>query len=190
MEPVDTGGQLLVRSLAGQGVDTVFGIPGVQLDEAADALHAAADRIRFVCARNEQATTYLADGYARSTGREGVAMVVPGPGVLNALSGLATAYATNSRVLLLAGQIDSRLIGRGTGALHEIPDQTGMLQRLTKWTGGSRRSVTAAATSPATSPIPTTGCSLRRSASTTLARWIPGRWAECCTTRSRRASRH
>jgi len=133
-----TGGQLLVEALARQGVTTIFGIPGVQLDDAADALHAAADRITFVCARNEQATTYMADGYARSTGDVGVAMVVPGPGVLNALSGLATAYSTNSRVLLLAGQIDSAMIGKGYGALHEIPDQTGMLERLTKWTGTAR----------------------------------------------------
>lgn len=134
-----TGGQLLVDALVRQGVRTIFGIPGVQLDEATDALYAAADRISFVCARNEQATTYMADGYARSTGQAGVAMVVPGPGVLNALAGLATAYSTNSRVLLLAGQIDSRLIGRGYGALHEIPDQAGVLSRLTKWTGTALR---------------------------------------------------
>src|SRR6266496_2142432 len=134
-----TGGQLLVDALAHQGVRTIFGIPGVQLDTAADALYQAADRISFFCARNEQATTYMADGYARSTGTPGVAMVVPGPGVLNALAGLATAYSANSRVLLLAGQIDSRLIGKGYGALHEIPDQAGILSRLTKWTGTVRR---------------------------------------------------
>ena len=134
-----TGGQLLVDALAHQGVRTIFGIPGVQLDHAADALYQAADRISFFCARNEQATTYMADGYARSTGTPGVAMVVPGPGVLNALAGLATAYSANSRVLLLAGQIDSRLIGKGYGALHEIPDQAGILSRLTKWTGTVRR---------------------------------------------------
>jgi len=63
-----TGGQLLVDALAHQGVRTIFGIPGVQLDHAADALYQAADRISFFCARNEQATTYMADGYARSTG--------------------------------------------------------------------------------------------------------------------------
>jgi acetolactate synthase-1/2/3 large subunit len=136
--PERTGGQLLVDALAAHGVSTIFGIPGVQLDAATDALYAAADRIGFVCARNEQATTYMADGYARSTGAPGVAMVVPGPGVLNALAGLATAYSANSRVLLLAGQIDSRLIGRGYGALHEIPDQEGILSRLTKWTGSAR----------------------------------------------------
>jgi acetolactate synthase I/II/III large subunit len=130
-----TGGRLLVDGLIAQGVSTVFGIPGVQLDAATDALYDVPDLVRFVCVRNEQAATYLADGYARATGDVGVAMVVPGPGVLNALAGLATAYATNSRVLLIAGQIDSRAIGRGYGALHEIPDQTGILQRLTKWTG-------------------------------------------------------
>ena len=117
----------------------IFGIPGVQLDEFTDALYADRDRVSFVCARNEQAATYMADGYARSTGTVGVATVVPGPGVLNALAGLATAYATNSRVLLLAGQIDSSAMGKGYGALHEIPDQTGILQRLTKWTGTARQ---------------------------------------------------
>lgn len=134
-----TGGDLLVESLATQGVNQIFGIPGVQLDAAADALYAQSDRIAFTCARNEQATTYMADGYARSTGDVGVAMVVPGPGVLNALAGLATAYSANSPVLLLAGQIDSNAIGQGLGALHELPDQTGILERLTKWTGTARR---------------------------------------------------
>lgn len=133
-----TGGELLAESLIAQGVSRVFGIPGVQLDAAADALYDRGDRIDFVCARNEQATSYMADGYARSTGEVGVAMVVPGPGVLNALSGLATAYATSSPLLLIAGQIDSQAIGKGLGALHEIPDQTGMLERITKWTGTAR----------------------------------------------------
>jgi acetolactate synthase-1/2/3 large subunit len=133
-----TGGDLLADSLINQGVSRIFGIPGVQLDAAADALHARADQVDFICARNEQATTYMADGYARSTGDVGVAMVVPGPGVLNALSGVATGYSANSPMLLIAGQIDSQAIGKGLGALHEIPDQTGILQRLTKWTGTAR----------------------------------------------------
>src|SRR5690625_472076 len=130
-----TGGDILAEALVEQRVEKIFGIPGVQLDAATDALYVRTDEIDFICARNEQATTYMADGYARSTGRVGVAMVVPGPGVLNALAGLATAYSANSRVLLIAGQIDSHAIGKGLGALHEIPDQTGVLERLTKWTG-------------------------------------------------------
>lgn len=133
-----TGGDLLADSLINQGVSTIFGIPGVQLDAAADALQSRTDQVDFICARNEQATTYMADGYARSSGEVGVAMVVPGPGVLNALSGVATGYSANSPMLLIAGQIDSKAIGRGLGALHELPDQTGILERLTKWTGTAR----------------------------------------------------
>ncbi|NED20714.1 acetolactate synthase large subunit, partial [Streptomyces sp. SID9913] len=62
-----TGGDLLADSLINQGVSTIFGIPGVQLDAAADALQSRTDQVDFICARNEQATTYMADGYARST---------------------------------------------------------------------------------------------------------------------------
>ena len=116
-----TGGELLAESLIQQGVTRIFGIPGVQLDDAADALYARADRIGFTCARNEQATTYMADGYARSTGDVGVAMVVPGPGVLNALSGVATGYSANSPMLLIAGQIDSRAIGKGLAKTGTAP---------------------------------------------------------------------
>ncbi len=86
----------------------------------------------------------MADGYARVTGRPGVAMVVPGPGVLNAAAGLATAYACSSPVLLIAGQIASRQIGKGLGLLHEIPNLAQVLAGLTKWS--------ARATQPAEIP--------------------------------------
>jgi acetolactate synthase I/II/III large subunit len=134
-----TGGEALVRSLAANGVRRVFGIPGVQLDHAADALYRARDEIAFICARNEQAVSYMADGSARSTGEVGVCLVVPGPGMLNGLSGLATAYACSSPVLYITGQIDSSAMGRGLGALHEIPDQSGILRTLTKWSGLARQ---------------------------------------------------
>ncbi len=128
-----TGGQALVEQLRREGVEIVFGIPGVQLDWAVDALCAAANDIKYIVPRHEQATSYMADGYARTTGKEGVCMVVPGPGMLNALSGLATSWACNSRVLFLAGQIPSATIGKGFGMLHEIADQSGILKSLTKW---------------------------------------------------------
>jgi acetolactate synthase I/II/III large subunit len=130
-----TGGQALVEQLRREGVEIVFGIPGVQLDWAVDALCDAAADIRYMMPRHEQATSYMADGYARTTGKEGVCMVVPGPGMLNALSGLATSWACNSRVLFLAGQIPSPTIGKGYGMLHEIADQSGILKSLTKWHG-------------------------------------------------------
>ncbi len=128
-----TGGDALAESLIAQGVDTIFGIPGVQLDPACDALYYRKDCLRYICARNEQAVTYMADGYSRSTGRVGVGMVVPGPGLLNALAGLATAYSTNSRVLLICGQVPTRQIGKMDGVLHELPDQTAVFSTLCKW---------------------------------------------------------
>jgi acetolactate synthase-1/2/3 large subunit len=91
------------------------------------------DRVALHPVVHEQSATYMADGYARTSGKPGVAMVVPGPGMLNASAGLATAYACSSPVLALVGQIKSHLIGRGFGALHEIPDQTSILASLTKW---------------------------------------------------------
>ncbi len=130
-----TGGQALIEQLRREGVEIVFGIPGVQLDWAVDALCDAAKDIQYIVPRHEQSTSYMADGYARTTGKEGVCMVVPGPGMLNALSGLATSWACNSRVLFLAGQIPSATIGKGYGMLHEIADQSGILKSLTKWHG-------------------------------------------------------
>lgn len=132
-----TGGQALVKSLVREGVDTIFAIPGVQLDWAFNALHDERDKIRVVHTRHEQATAYMADGYARSTGKVGTYLVVPGPGVLNTTGALSTAYACNSKVLCLTGQIQSDAIDMGRGLLHEIPDQIGLLRHLTKWAGSA-----------------------------------------------------
>ncbi|MGC8486960.1 MAG: thiamine pyrophosphate-dependent enzyme [Clostridia bacterium] len=134
-----TGGEALARQLVREGITMLFGLPGVQLDHAFAGLYAERERIQFRGPRHEQTTTYMADAYARTRGEAGVAMVVPGPGVLNAGAGLATAYACSSPVLLIAGQIPSRHIGRGLGLLHEIPDQMAVLQSLTKWTGRATR---------------------------------------------------
>jgi acetolactate synthase-1/2/3 large subunit len=130
-----TGGEALAAQLVREGVSMVFGVPGVQLDHAFEGLYEQRNHIQFRGPRHEQAATYMADGYARTRGEAGVAMVVPGPGVLNAAAGLATAYACSSPVLLIAGQIPSRHIGEGLGFLHEIPDQGAVLRSLTKWTG-------------------------------------------------------
>ncbi len=128
-----TGGQALARQLVAEGVTDLFGIPGVQMDWATDALNDVAGQIRFIVPRHEQAASYMADGYARTTGRPGVCMVVPGPGLLNAMSGLATAYACSSPVLCIAGQIPSTAIGKGWGLLHEVNNQSGILASVTKW---------------------------------------------------------
>jgi acetolactate synthase-1/2/3 large subunit len=134
--PEMSGAQALVGSLARHGVEVVFGLPGVQIMDAFDALFHEPS-IRLVLARHEQATTYMADGYARTTGKPGVALVVPGPGALNATAGLGTAYAASSPVLLVSGQIESYNLGQNRGALHEIGEQLDVFKHLTKWCGRS-----------------------------------------------------
>lgn len=127
-----TGGQALVASLHREGVRVIFGLPGVQLYGAMAALREE-PRIRFIATRHEQATTYMADGYARAGGGVGVALVVPGPGLLNASAGLSTAYAASSPVLVIAGQIPKGKIGQNVGLLHEVNDQLDAIAPITKW---------------------------------------------------------
>jgi acetolactate synthase-1/2/3 large subunit len=128
-----TGGRALVEMLCRHGVDTLFALPGVQNDALFVALYDAGERVRVIHPRHEQAAAYMAFGYARASGKVGAYAVVPGPGLLNTTAALATAYATNTPVLCLSGQIPSNLIGRGFGLLHEIPDQLAILKGLTKW---------------------------------------------------------
>ena len=127
------GAQGLVKQLVSEGVDTIFSLPGVQIMGIFDALYDARDRIRLIQTRHEQATTYMAYGYARATGRPGVALVVPGPGALNAAAGLGTAYAASAPVLLISGQIPSGALGKGQGQLHEVDDQLDAFRPITKW---------------------------------------------------------
>lgn len=127
-----TGGQALVQMLKRQGVDTLFALPGVQLDGFFEALYDERDAFSVFHTRHEQATAYMADGYARVSGKEGVCVVVPGPGLLNTTAALSTAYACNSPVLVLTGQIRSDMIEVGRGLLHEIPNQLEMIRSVTK----------------------------------------------------------
>ncbi|MGQ0570872.1 MAG: thiamine pyrophosphate-dependent enzyme [Armatimonadota bacterium] len=127
-----TGGEALVRSLYREGVRVVFGVPGVQIYGALAALRDE-PRIRFISTRHEQAASYMADGYARAGGGFGVALVVPGPGLLNASAGLSTAYAASSPVLIVAGQIPRDRIGKRLGLLHEVNDQLDAIAPITKW---------------------------------------------------------
>ena len=89
--------------------------------------------MKFITTRHEQATTYMADGYAKASGKVGVAMVVPGPGLQNASAGITNAYASSSRVLIVTGQIDRDKISKDVGILHEINDQLDIIKPITKW---------------------------------------------------------
>jgi acetolactate synthase-1/2/3 large subunit len=128
-----TGGQALVKSIVAQGVDTIFALPGMQLDYLFDALYDERNAIRVIHTRHEQGAAYMAFGYAQSSGRVGVYAVVPGPGVLNTTAALATAFGCSTPVFCVTGQIPMPMIGRGIGYLHEIDNQLGILRSLTKW---------------------------------------------------------
>ncbi|MBC2906919.1 thiamine pyrophosphate-dependent enzyme [Streptomyces cupreus] len=131
-----SGAQALVGQLEREGVRHVFGVPGVQLDHVLDALaraRASGGPIEYIAARHEQGAAHMAEAYARTSGRPGVCLVVPGPGVLNALPAVATGYACSSPMLCVAADIPSPLAGRGLGMLHELPDQDGVLTSVTKW---------------------------------------------------------
>lgn len=131
--PRMTGGDAIVDSLLRHGIDTIFGLPGVQTYGLFDALARASNRIRLINARHEQTTAYMALGYACATGRPAAYAVVPGPGVLNTTAALATAWGVNAPVLCLTGQVPSHMIGRRRGQLHELPDQLATLRTLLKW---------------------------------------------------------
>ena len=127
------GAQAMFQQLVMEGVTDIFSLPGAQIMSAFDVLHEMQDQINLVHTRHEQATTYMADGYAKVSGKPGVAMVVPGPGALNATAGLGTAYASSSPVLLISGQIPSTLLGKDTGQLHEVSEQLDVFKPITKW---------------------------------------------------------
>ncbi len=133
MTPRLTTADAVVGSLIAHGVDTVFAIPGVQTYHLFDAFHRNADHLRVIGPRHEQTTAYMAFGYAKSTGREGVYSVVPGPGILNAGAALCSAHGASTPILCLTGQVPTAFIGSGKGHLHELPDQLATLRTLTKW---------------------------------------------------------
>ncbi len=128
-----TGAEALVQQLQKEKVTTIFGLPGFQIMEVFDALYGARDKIQLIHTRHEQATSFMADGYAKVTGKPGVALVVPGPGALNASAGIGTAYASSSPVLLISGQIPRASLGLRKGETHEIEDQLDSFRAITKW---------------------------------------------------------
>ena len=131
--PRMTGGDAIVDSLLRHGIDTIFGVPGVQMYGLFDAFARNANRLRVLNARHEQTTAYMAMGYAQSTGKPSAFTVVPGPGVMNAMGAMLTAWGVNTPMMCLTGQVTSAMIGRGRGQLHEMPDQLGTLKSLLKF---------------------------------------------------------
>ena len=105
-----SGGDMLLRALADEGVDTIFGYPGGAALHIYDALFRQ-NKVKHVLVRHEQAATHAADGFARSTGKVGVVLVTSGPGATNAITGIATAYMDSIPMVVVSGQVASDKIG-------------------------------------------------------------------------------
>jgi thiamine pyrophosphate-dependent acetolactate synthase large subunit-like protein len=122
-------GEATIKLLEKYGVDTLFGIPGVHTLDFCRGLNMSS--IRHVQARNEQGAGFMADGYARASGKPGVALVISGPGVTNALTAVGQAYADSIPLLMLSSDAASYTIGKGWGCLHEVPSLTDTTAPLT-----------------------------------------------------------
>ena len=105
-----SGGEALIRALHDEGVEFLFGYPGGAVLHIYDALFRQ-DHVEHILVRHEQAATHAADGYARATGKPGVVLVTSGPGATNAVTGIATAYMDSIPIVVISGQVESRLIG-------------------------------------------------------------------------------
>lgn len=121
-------GQQLIDLLQSYGVDTVFGIPGVHTVEMYRGLQGSG--IRHVSSRHEQSLGFMADGYARTSGKPGVCFVITGPGVTNILTAMGQAYADSIPMLVISGVNPFGRMGSGNGYLHELPDQRGMTEKV------------------------------------------------------------
>ncbi len=127
--PQRTCGEALMHLLEGYGVDTVFGIPGVHTLELYRGIETS--NVRHVLVRHEGGAGFMADGYARATGRPGVCTLITGPGVTNVTTPLAQAYADSVPLLLITSANRSESLGKGWGCLHEVTDQRAVTAPLT-----------------------------------------------------------
>src|SRR6185437_10668116 len=139
-----TVGRYVVETLAANGIDTVFGIPGVHNLELYRGLELA--RLRHVLVRHEQNAGFAADGYARATAHPAAAFVISGPGVSNALTALAQAYSDSVPLLIVASSPVRRSLGQRWGVLHELHDQRALAADVTAYAGSARTPPTS--TSP------------------------------------------
>jgi acetolactate synthase-1/2/3 large subunit len=123
-----SGGEALLRALHDEGVEFIFGYPGGAVLHIYDAIFNQ-DKVEHILVRHEQAATHAADGYARGTGKPGVVLVTSGPGATNAITGIATAYMDSIPMVVISGQVESRMIG--TDGFQET-DMVGVSRPIVK----------------------------------------------------------
>ncbi len=131
-----SGSEALLKTLIAEGVDTIFGYPGGAIMPVYDCLYSYRDKIRHVLTRHEQGATHAAQGYARVSGKTGVAMVTSGPAATNAITGIADALMDSTPLVVISGQVASPLLG--SDAFQEI-DVIGITLPITKWAYQVRR---------------------------------------------------
>ena len=127
-----TGGEAVVAALSAHGIDLIFGIPGGHSLSIYDAL-ARQDQIRHILGRHEQGLGFMADGYARASGRIGVVTVTSGPAVANLAAAMGGATTDNSRVLAIASTVRSDLIGKNRGALHDCGESLEIMRPVCRY---------------------------------------------------------
>ena len=123
-----SGAQMVIEALIAEGVDTVFGYPGGAIMNVYDEIYKQ-DNFQHILNRHEQASVHAAEGYAKASGKVGVAMITSGPGFTNAVTGLADAYMDSIPLVVISGQVPMSLIG--TDAFQEI-DAVGISRSCTK----------------------------------------------------------
>ena len=121
-------GEYLVRLLTGYGVEVVFGIPGVHTLELYRAL--ADSSLRVPTPRHEQGAGFMADGYARRSGKPGVCFIISGPGMSNIITAMGQAYGDSIPMLVVSTVNAQGRMGSGEGWLHELPDQRALVQSV------------------------------------------------------------
>ena len=129
MAEMKTGAEIVWECLLREGVEVVFGYPGGAILPTYDALSKYNDKIKHVLVRHEQGATHMADGYARASGKVGVAMATSGPGATNMVTGIATAMMDSSPIVCITGQVTTGAIG---GDAFQETDMTGVTLPITK----------------------------------------------------------
>ena len=126
----------MLQALLAEGVDTVFAYPGGSIIKVYDALYDHQTDLRQILVRHEQGAAHAAQGYARVSGRTGVAIVTSGPGATNTITGISDAMLDSTPIVVIAGQVSTDALG--TDAFQEI-DLVGVTQPITKWSYQIRR---------------------------------------------------
>ena len=129
IEQKPRGAEILIEALVHEGVESIFGYPGGAVLHIYDELWRARDRITHYLVRHEQGAVHMAEGYARASGRVGVALVTSGPGATNAMTGIANAYMDSTPIVVITGQVPTPLIG--TDAFQEV-DTVGITRSCVK----------------------------------------------------------